>query len=198
MGYTELTVCVGSDSPQPFEEIRSNMPPDSLNEQKAYHLIENPEFYPGLVPHESSDRHFLLLHYPTFEPHASWSLFQVGDRYWVRRVEWDRSKYIPFHDTDPYTYGSEVRCPDPVAKEAIATLAALSFRPLIKQEGIGLDGTTYGITIGNYLLSCSLRWWCNPPDDWAGVAAWFRTTVEAFEALLPESSCRVVKLNFDF
>ncbi|NET52168.1 MAG: hypothetical protein F6K09_26775 [Merismopedia sp. SIO2A8] len=62
------------------------------SDQKAYYLLEQPEDYPGLIQRQQRDRHFLLSHYPAFEPHASWSLFQTGDRYWVRRVEWGRSK----------------------------------------------------------------------------------------------------------
>lgn len=174
------------------------MQPNPLDDQKAAYLLEHPESYPGLIQRQEDDRHFLLLHYPTFEPHASWALFQAGDRHWVRRIEWDRSKFIPFHETDPYTYGSEVRCPDGVAKEAIATLSSLSFCPFIKMDGIGLDGATYSVSIGNYLQSCTLSWWCAPPEEWAEVGAWFSATVDAFETLLPESSCRRVKRQFDF
>ena len=166
--------------------------------QKAYHLLEHPEEYPGLVSRQECDRQFLLLQYPNFKPYASWSLFQGGRRYWVRRVEWDRSKHIPFHDTDPFTYGSEIQCPKELAQETLAALHSLTFRPLIQLDGIGLDGTTYGVSVGNYLLSCNIRWWCTPPDEWNKVAVWFRKTVSAFEPLLPESSCRRVKLQFDF
>ena len=166
---------------------------------KAYYLLEHPEEYPGLVSHQLSDRQFLLLQYPTFEPYASWSLFQIGKHYWVRRVEWDRSKRIPFHETDPFTYGSTIKCPQALAEDVLSRLRSLAFRPFsIQQEGIGLDGTTYGISLGDFQLSCDIQWWCTPPDEWNEVAVWFRTTVLAFENLLPESSCRCVKLEFDF
>ncbi|MFK8183650.1 MAG: hypothetical protein AB8B99_09760 [Phormidesmis sp.] len=157
--------------------------------KQTYWLLEHPEEYPGLPARDECDRKLLLFRYPSFKPSASWSLFKTGKHYWIRRVEWDCSKCFPTA-IEPLTFGSEAAFLPSAAEQVLSSLSSIEFCPLKQPELGGIDGTILGITVGNYWLSCSLRWWYLPSNDWKPLAAWFEKTVDTFEQALPESTCR--------
>lgn len=159
---------------------------------KAYRLLEYPEIYPGLVARRELDRKLLLFRYPSFEVSTSWSLFGADKECWIRRIEWDRSKWFPSEDAEPFTYGCEVACSTEFSENILSSLSSIKICPFIQPELTGLDGVIHGIKTGNYWFSCSLRWWSLPKDDWQPLAQWFENTVNSFEEILPESTSRAL------
>jgi hypothetical protein len=159
-------------------------------EEKAYRLLEYPEEYPGLLERREFDRKLLLFRYPSFGINTSWSLFNTNKEFWIRRIEWDRSRWFPSEDAEPFTFGCEIPCSSEFAEKILSSLSLIEFCPLKQPELIGLDGTIHGIKTGNYWLSCSLRWWYLPTDDWKPLAQWFEKSANMFEKILPQSTCR--------
>lgn len=160
--------------------------------EKAYQLLEYPEIYPGLLARRKFDRKLLLFRYPSFDVSTSWSLFRTDKEFWVRRIEWDRSKWFPSEDAEPYTYGCEVSCSTELSANILSSLSSIKISPFEQPGLIGLDGIIHGIETGNHWLSCTLRWWYLPKDDWRPLAQWFEKTVSSFEQILPESTCRTI------
>jgi hypothetical protein len=161
-------------------------------DEKAYRLLEYPEEYPGLLVRREVDRKLLLFRYPSFEINTSWSLFKTDKAFWIRRIEWDRSKWFPSEDAEPFTFGCEISCSSDFAENILSSLSSIEFCPLQQPTLYGIDGTIHGIKTGNHWLSCTLRWWYLPADDWKPLAQWFETTVKMFEQVLPESTCRSI------
>lgn len=159
-------------------------------DKKAYRLLEYPEIYPGLMARREVDRKLVLFRYPSFEVSTSWSLFRANKDSWVRRIEWDPSKQISSDDIEACTYGCEAPCSTELSESVLSSLSSIKFAPFEQPELMGTDGTIYGIKTGNHWLSCSLRWWHLPQDDWQPLAQWFETTVISFEKILPESTYR--------
>ncbi|MEN8445767.1 MAG: hypothetical protein ABG776_12220, partial [Cyanobacteria bacterium J06555_13] len=120
------------------------------------------------------------------------SLFKTEKEFWVRRIEWDSAKRFPSEDAEPFTYGCEVPCSSELAENTLTSLSSIKISPFEQSELIGLDGIIQGIKTENPWLSCSLRWWLLPADDWQPLAQWFEKTVNSFDAILPESTCRTM------
>ena len=158
--------------------------------KKAIQLLENPENYPMLLTRCRFDRKILLFCYPSFEPSTSWSLFKTDKNYFLRRVEWDGKKSLSSQNSEPFTVGCEVIFSTETAEEILLSLSLIEFCPFKQPELIGVDGTVCGITVGNDWLSCSLRWWYLPSDDWKSLVDWFGQTVSLFEQALPQSTCK--------
>lgn len=159
-------------------------------EEQAYRLLEYPERYPGLLERREGDRKMLLFRYPSYAVNTSWSLFETNKVFWVRRIDWDRSKGLPSKETDPFTVGCETFCATELADDILSSLSSIKFCPLQQSDLIGIDGTFYGIRTGNYWLSCSLRWWDQPSNDWKPLAQWFGQSINRLEQILPQSTCR--------
>ena len=87
-------------------------------------------------------------------------------------------------------YGCEVSCSAEFSENILSSLSSIKISPFEQPTLTGLDGIIHGIETGNYWLSCSLRWWYLPTDDWRPLAQWFEKTVSSFEQILPESTCR--------
>ncbi len=164
-------------------------------DEMAYRLLEYPEDYPGLIERAEMDRKLLLFRYPAFEASTSWSLFKTDETFWIRRIEWarfqrDRSQWVPVQTAEPFTFGCETSCSEEFAEKILSSLSAIEFCPFKQPALIGIDGTIHGIKTGNRWLSCSLRWWDLPTDDWKPLAQWFEKSVNKFEKILPQSTCR--------
>lgn len=158
-------------------------------EEQAYRLLEYPERYPGLLKRREGDRKLLLFRYPSSSINTSWSLFETEEAFWLRRIDWDRSKWCPLEDVEPFTFGCEISCSPEFVKDILSSLSVIKFCPFKQPELIGIDGTFYGIKIEYYWLCCSVRWWEQPNDDWKPLAQWFDKTVKVFEQILPQSTC---------
>ncbi len=167
-----------------------NMSITAKQEKKAYQLLEYPENYPGLLKRREFDRKLLLFRYPSFDINTSWALFNANKAFWIRRIEWNRSKWLPSQDAEPFTFGCEISCSAEFAENILSSLSSIAFCPLKQPELIGIDGTIHGIKTGNDWLSCSLRWWYSPTDDWKPLDQWFEKSVNMFEQILPQSTCR--------
>jgi hypothetical protein len=160
----------------------------SEQDRKAHQRLAHPEVYPGLKERRRDQHKILLWRYPSFAPYSSWSIFQVNNHHWVRRIEWQRSRPFPSDNVDPYTYGCEALLAPKVANELLSALGAIAFRPFQQPELRGTDGTVCGIEVGSDWLPCSLTWWQLPAADWQPLADWFERVVTEFEAILPTST----------
>jgi hypothetical protein len=160
----------------------------SKHDQEAHQRLANPETYSGLLQRSRDQRKLMLWRYPTFEPYSSWSIFQVDHHYWVRRIEWNRSRRFPSDNVSPYTYGCEAVIANQSVNTLLSNLSELTFRPFQQPELAGRDGTIYGVEVGSDWLPCRLTWWQLPSDDWQPLADWFERAVSEFQSVLPAST----------
>ena len=158
----------------------------SKQEYKAQQLLKKPENYPNLIEREEFERKLLVFCYPSFKPYTSWALFKTQNTYWLRRVTWDRSLRFPSYEAEPHTFGCEVCFQNNLAEKILLSLSLISLNPFVQPNVVGVDGTIYGIEVGNHWFSCSLRWWCSPPHNWKALNYWYQETVDIFETALPD------------
>jgi hypothetical protein len=149
---------------------------------KASELLEHPEAYPGLVERKFARVRLRLWRYPSFEPLRSWAVLQAKKALFLRRIVWDQGRT---EGLKPTTYGSEVPLEKPVLDMLLAELQAVELPPFLPVSSIGLDGTTYGVEAGSYMLSARLTWWEAPPKAWEPLRDWHMRTAALFDSLLP-------------
>lgn len=67
----------------------------------------------------------------------------------------------------------------------------LKLIPLIENDDLGLDGTNYQISIGNYLREVTYSWWNNLPEEWSELEFIFTELYKNMEIARKEiiSSC---------
>lgn len=77
-----------------------------------------------------------------------------------------------------------VACPSDVLAGFVDRLSAMRVCPVPPPlTHSGLDGAIYGVSIfGDLRAECRLRWWDEPPADWADVGVVVREMITAFEA----------------
>ncbi|APR75544.1 Hypothetical protein A7982_00890 [Minicystis rosea] len=51
------------------------------------------------------------------------------------------------------------------------------------EEVMGLDGTSYTLSVQKLFTSSSLSWWCEGPREWREVVAWTRRAIQTLHAL---------------
>lgn len=57
----------------------------------------------------------------------------------------------------------------------------LALKSLISPTGIGLDGTSYSISIGNYMRETRYAWWETLPEEWADLKPIFQELMKNME-----------------
>jgi hypothetical protein len=60
--------------------------------------------------------------------------------------------------------------PQPDASQLARDVAALAVQLAPQAHHLGLDGTTYVLTVGDSFAESSIRWWQSPPSNWTDVA----------------------------
>lgn len=118
---------------------------------------------------------------PSFMAISSTEVYRVvgdGTLDWVAvRIHWDRhrdesriagSVSSPRNAgaLDPTMVREEVLMATEVAHGIEAALEELPFRQCLQSPTMGMDGTTYELTIGDVDSGFRLSWWCEPPDEW--------------------------------
>jgi hypothetical protein len=145
-------------------------------------ILEHPELYPGLPQREYARVILRTWRYPSFEPYFSWAVVQAKGELFLRRVVWDqRRRDVP----EPITFGSEVPLDSKEYSLLLDELQVIKVPPFLSVSTVGLDGTSYGVESGSYMLSARLAWWEAAPAAWAPLQQWHERAASAFESLLP-------------
>lgn len=166
------------------------------HETQATYLLEHPHLLPeqkGLGKFQLALR---LWHYPAFEPYTVWLVYR-GENCLLREVIWDRQTDANriLDPLEGLKYGFQtipsfrIRSVELVGEEIdrrLSDLKRISLPVFIQSNTIGLDGETFGITIGNGFLNAQVSWWCKGPQEWHEATAWFQQTTEYFVASLAE------------
>jgi hypothetical protein len=158
-------------------------------EALALDRMKNAEKYPGLVAWDSHTIHVRLLSLPSFHPYTTWLVRRHDEYCEVRRVIWDRlvdiRELLPGDRDEPTMFGADAVIPKDEAKPLLDELSQMTVPPFMSVPVMGIDGTTYSISSGDYWTSATLTWWCDPPPPWRDVAAWFHRATEIFDRYLP-------------
>ena len=157
-------------------------------EQKAIKLLKKPENYPNLVQRPECDRKLLLYCFPSFKVFSSWALFETKGQYWLRRITWNSTLQFPSRNAEPHIFGCEVCFDRNLAEELLSSLFSMSSNPVMQPHSLGIDGTVYGIEAEKHLFSCSLQWWCSPPENCSSLAMWYEKAIALFEQTLPDTT----------
>jgi hypothetical protein len=158
---------------------------DTVRTEKALALLEHPESYPGLPGHAGSRLLLRVWRYPSFTPYFAWAVIASRDVLFLRRVVWDQAaRILP----TPRTFGCEIPLQKGTFEPIMARLRTIQIPPFLPVPTIGLDGTSYGVEYGDFILSCKLTWWETPPVEWTPLQQWHTATTQLFESLLPTST----------
>ncbi len=147
--------------------------------------LEHPERYPGLAERKLPRVLLRIWCYPSFDPYRSWAAIQAREGLFLRRIVWDQGRTGRLK---PTTYGSEVPLEHSVFDELVADLQAIELPPFLAVSTIGLDGTSYGVETGSYMLSARLAWWQTPPEAWEPLRNWHARASALFDSLLPTAT----------
>ena len=159
------------------------MRPTGLSAEHAgLHLLEHPAEYPGLALLMPPRVLLRVWRYPSFEPWCSWAVLEADGSLFLRRIAWDHRRLVI---SDPITYGSEVLIERSTFDSLSSELHDIELMPFAPVSTLGIDGTTYGVEVGDFGVSARLSWWASPPADWVPVQEWHERAVALFESLLP-------------
>jgi hypothetical protein len=143
-------------------------------------------------PCEAVQRLHVLLrlwHYPAFDLHTSWTVFQTQGssretaQLSIRQVVWDNIRDSQ-RLTDPmeglrrgfHTHPTLRICDAAVGfdeyNDIVATGRHLAIPMVGVEESVGLDGETFGIEIEEFLTHRRLEWWCSGPEEWRPFTKW--------------------------
>jgi hypothetical protein len=150
-------------------------------------LLLAPERYPGLLAREPRARRLHLRVEPVIGPHTSWTIYAAEDSWWVRRVTWHKSEARGLIGPGD-TFAAEAQLPSAPIAALDDALTALTLRPFLSDDSIGRDGATFYVERSSRFASCSLGWWCAPPEGWEPLDAWFQQVHDLCEAALPSHS----------
>lgn len=164
-------------------------PMTPARDEAALQLLRNPERFPSLPRRRENERRLCLWREPSFIPFSSWSLFQDGNGFVVRRLEYDRSLGLPIHPDDPHVYGSEALIDTVQTREILDAFAALELPALRPATSISLDGVRYGLRFGEHRQGVELTWE-RQAEGCEDLAILFEQTIEALDARMPESTLR--------
>lgn len=164
-------------------------PMTQARDEAALQLLKNPERFPSLPRRRDDQRRLCLWRQPSFIPFSSWSLFQDGDGFVVRRLEYDRSLGLPIHPDDPHVYGSEAVVDAAQVRDILDAFTAVELPVSRSTTNLVLDGVRYGLRSGDYRQGVELTWG-HEAEGWETLTALFEQTVETLDALLPGSTLR--------
>jgi hypothetical protein len=177
--------CAGSN------QLRARMN-QFLTEDQARAHLESPLEYPGLAVKERVHESLRLSRRPAFDPEAVWSLYSVGEEFFLRRIVYA----VKSEGTRPWThhtFGAESLIPTAKAGEILDRLGRISLRPFLQKSHIGIDGCIHAVRVGHYIEGIDggiteLSWWHKAPDDWSLLRDWYGATILEFESHLPAST----------
>ena len=90
-----------------------------------------------------------------------------------------------------FTYGSETPFEKLAYDKLCLDLENIHVAPFEAVEGIGLDGTWYGIERFSSFTSSKISWWQSPPPGWMALKRWHQQATEIFESVLPRSTTSI-------
>ncbi|MBO9880719.1 hypothetical protein [Xanthomonas sp. D-109] len=161
-------------------------------EDVALEILKKPECFKSLPQRTEFERKLCLWRAPSFSTHSSWSIFQPprSTNYIVRRLEHNPHRGLPINIDDPHIFGAEALvCPELVA-QTITSFETLVLPMFRKPQGVGIDGTGYGVIFGNLWQGTNVNWWGENPAGWSPLAILFQQTIELLDSFLPTSTLR--------
>lgn len=144
-------------------------------------MLEHAETYEPLPKHPRLRVVARLWEYPSFTPWISWTVIKTHSGFFVRRLVWPKTGQ-QFGILN--LYGSEgLLSPErwemhlhDLRKQKIA---------LAVEDGLGLDGTVYGLEIISSLNTIRTTWWLQPPPGSEELGLWHTRTIEELQKYLP-------------
>lgn len=192
------------------------MEQDDQDWQHRWHRLKNHAqaevrrgFLPPFVKGRRSERLLRIVYLPSFEDAVGWELFEVreGDTpasALAHRTTWRQEQDLrsfggpqdrlaalrhKFHGdaTEPTLAYKSVTPHLRLVRDATARLAAMqvSLRNP-SSKSMGCDGDSYELTLGDFWVEVTLRWWEEPPAEWSEAGAVTKTLLEHLEGLVRE------------
>ena len=161
----------------------------------AISRLENPEEYKGLPDLEDKRRRIRIWRYPSFSIISSWTIFGLGNKLVLRRIEWDRFSEFPSQSEITQIFAAQSNIEETAFNVVMEELSKIEFKPLIEHQYVICDGTEYGIEVGHGAYSRSVSWHSTPPKGWENLAVWHEKAIAFFDSCLPESTCRANEEN---
>jgi len=160
-----------------------------MDRESVAYLLEHPERFHGLPKRSEFEREICLWVLPSFEPHSSWSIFRdrKTKEYFVRRLEHDPKRGLP---SNMDIYGADAPISENLATEVLVTFEEIQAPMFRRLSRIGLDGTSYGVHMGNYWQNTTVRWWSSFSPEWSSLHELFLATSQRLDGLLPTSTLR--------
>lgn len=176
-------------------------------EESAIATLDSPENYSGLKPLNKAQIVFRIWRYHSLSVCSSWLLYKLEKEFYVRRLEWDRTKdNLYFGESEPTIYGSENEILSQQAESIVKQLQSIKIQPFLISDLVGIDGIIYGIEAKlEHLKSQYSRernftpyfsWWSKPKESWQPLADWLDKTSEYFDSILTESTAKMTEANF--
>ena len=164
----------------------------ATREAVAMQALQSPESFGSLPKRSEVERQLLLWRLPSFTTHSSWALYKPvrEQQFVVRRLEHDPQRGFPANAQDPHIFGSEASLAEERASHILSELEALRVPMFRRPAFIGMDGTLYGIHMGNLWQGTKVNWWSTSSPEWQPLVQFFERTLEVLERVLPASTLR--------
>lgn len=157
-------------------------------QEAAHKLLESPCEYNGLPKRKNADIILRLWLYPSFSHHHSWTIFEEGSQYFVRRITWDRQKDYHPGLPEPTTYGAEVLIAENVVRGILAKIQDIRLPSLSLDKTVCLDGETRGIEYSGKSCAVEIKWHSFSQAEWESFDEWFSLAIDTLNDMLPTNT----------
>lgn len=159
-------------------------------EAAALQYLTRPDTLPKAQSLKGWFPQLYLWHFPSFDAHQSWAIYQRRERgsrvsrSLLRQTTWDyladSKRFL-----EPLTGLEKGLHPQPTIEvrdrpldtatfeERLSLLQKISFPPF-ESRGIGIDGESFGIRFPR--PGAQVEWWCAGPDSWQTLTQWAKDT----------------------
>jgi hypothetical protein len=140
-----------------------------------------------------------ILVMPSFSSWSSSEVFRVAsdeqEEFIASRMTWDLGSDAARLATpverlrhpralEPTLLRSQHPLPHDAGSKIVTDASSLQVLLAPRQRVMGLDGTSYLLTLGDHFAELSVRWWERPPDNWAAVGNFAASLVQVVDSVV--------------
>jgi hypothetical protein len=124
---------------------------------------------------------------PTFSDWMSWTVITTTHQLLLRRLSYKPTQLV---GSEGVLTGAEVNLQVERWKTIERGLRAIHIKPSEIADGVGLDGTWYGMAYERSMGGIQMEWWETEPRTWNELAKWWQETAGEFQKVLPTQVLR--------
>lgn len=160
-------------------------------ESEVERIMIRPWEYGGLPPRTADSLLLVMWSNASLGTWSAWSVFSSSGLFFVRRIEWARSRdRIRVTGEAPTTFGAEVSIPSPLAESLLSRAHVLAAALLLPEvPGITIDGVHRRLVVHAEQGELSANWQAGTARA-EHLDSWLEETANALNRMLPSSTAR--------